>query len=185
MVRRKQLTEWEIAKPILLKYYLNGTITDAMKPQDVWAMQPEFVAVKYENFRNNFANMKRKIRENRERADIDEAGFLHDLAIYPLARDCQGYWDGSDAQELLRLDIENKRHEQMKPELLWITRPQYQQFPLPKFRGHIHQELRSKRETIYWIVKKKKKKQVEEMMRQGKKINDEDMDFLYDPVLNM
>lgn len=51
MARKKKAppTPWEIAKHILMKYYLEGKITDAMKPSDVWAMQPEFVDVKYEN----------------------------------------------------------------------------------------------------------------------------------------
>ena len=52
-----------------------------MKPKDVWAMQPEFAAVTYINFRNNFANMKRTIKEHKDRANIDEAGFLHDLTM--------------------------------------------------------------------------------------------------------
>ena len=182
---RKPPTPWEIAKPILRKYYLDGDITDAMKPKEVWEMQPEFLAVKYENFRTNFATMKRSIKVHKDRADMDETGFLHDMALYTLAKDSDGYWDGSEAQKLLRADIERNCHQRMKPELLWITRTQYQEFPLKKFRDHIHQELRSKRETNYWIVKKKKMKQVQQAMRGGKKINDEDMDFLYDPVLNM
>ena len=185
MVKKKPPTPWEIAKPILRKLYLEGTITDSMKPQDVYAMQPEFVDVEYPNFRNNFANMKRTIRQNKERADIDEAGFLHDTAIYPMAKDLDGYWDGSDAQKLLLEDIKIGRHQQMKPELLWISRPQYEKFELKTFRGHIHQELRSSRETLYWIVKKKKKKQLQEALRTRRSINDEDMDFLYDPVLDM
>mmetsp|Transcript_26735 Transcript_26735/g.62789 ORF Transcript_26735/g.62789 Transcript_26735/m.62789 type:complete len:158 (-) Transcript_26735:10-483(-) len=157
-----------------------------MKPADVWAMQPEFVEVKYENFRNNFARMKRTIKEHKNRAEIDEAGFLHDISLYPLAKDSDGaYWDGSEAQRLLKIDIERKRNEWMKPEYLQLSRPDYQEFELKKFRGHLHQELRSKREKNYWIVKKAKKKQVEEARKSGKPLNDEDMDFLYNPVLSM
>lgn len=176
-------TAWEIAKPILQKYYLDGTITDAMKPRVVWEMQPEFVDVKYENFRNNFARMKKTIKDQKYRAEIDEAGYLNDISLYPLAKDTDGYWDGSEAQKLLKQDIGMKRHEQMKPEYLWLSRPQYQQFLLKKFRDHIHQELRSERETNYWIVKKKKKQKAEEARRKGQTYNDDDVDFLNDPVL--
>ena len=35
------------------------------------------------------------------------------------------------------------------------------------------------------MVKKRKKKRAEEEKRKGKKVNEEDMDFLYDPVINM
>ena len=108
------------------------------------------------------------------------------MTINTLAKHLDGYWDGSEAQQLLKLDIEMGRHKRLKPELLWVTRPQYQEFKLEKFRGHIHQQLRSTRETNYWIVKKKKKKQLTEALKHGSQgINDEDMDFLYDPVLDM
>jgi hypothetical protein len=49
----------------------------------------------------------------------------------------------------------------------------------------LHQELRSERETNYWIVKKKKKQKAEEERRNGKRFDDDDMEFLYDPVLDM
>jgi hypothetical protein len=181
----KPQTPWEIAKPLLQKHYLAGDITDDMPPFDVWVMQPEFVDVKYENFRNNFASMKRTIKKHKERATRDEAGYLHDVAIYPLAKDTPGYWDGSEAQRLLKRDIKKKRHERMKPETLWMTRPQYQEFALGKFRGHIHQELRGERETNYWIVKQRKKQKAEEARRKGKRVDEDDMSVFYDPVLDM
>lgn len=188
MVRQKNAqppTDWEVAKPILRKDYLEGRVIDSMKPKDVWEMRPEFKSVKYENFRNNFARLKRTIKEHQNRAEIDEAGYLHDMAIYKLAKDTAGCWDGSDAQQLLQTDINNEQHKQMKPELLWLSRSEYRQFDLKKFRGHIHQELRRERETNYWIVKKKKKMNAEAARKAGKRLNDDDMDFLFDPVLNM
>ena len=149
-------TEWEIAKPILLKQYLDGIITDSMMPNAVWKMQPEFTAVPYVNFRTNFRNMKRGVQANRNRAAEDEAGLLRDMTIHKLAKDTPGCWFGSEAKELLQVDMENKRHEHMKPELLWKSRPEYQKFELKKFRGHIHQELRRHRDSSYWLVRRKK-----------------------------
>ena len=131
--RNKPPTAWEIAKPILQRHYLDGTVTDAMKPKDVWQMQPEFSAVRYENFRNNFARLKRTTKEHKDRADLDEAWFRHDTAIYALAKDIDGYWDGSEAQRLLKEDIEQKRNERSKPADLWKSRPEYQNFGLTKF----------------------------------------------------
>ena len=183
--KQTKKTPWEIAKPILLKDYLEGRVTDSMKPKDVWNMKAEFMAVEYPNFRNNFARMKKTIKERREQSSIDQVYFQHDMTNHTLAKDSEGYWEGSEAQKLLRTDIENNQHQNMKPGTLWQTRPEYQCFQLKKFRGHIHQELRSTRETNYWIVKKKKKAKAEEAKRSGKKLNEEDMGFLYDPVLNM
>ena len=112
-------------------------------------------------------------------------GYLNDIAIYPLARDTAGFWDGSKAQEQLKEDMSNKYHEQLKPKSLWQSRPEYQEFDLQKFRGHIHQELRRSRETNYWIVRKKKKEKANQAKRDGTTMNDEDMEFLYDPILDM
>ena len=187
MARKKaaQPTPWELAKPILEKDYLEGTITNLMKPKDVWSMRSEFGKVKYENFRSNFSRMKKTIKAHKERANNDEAGYLHDVMIYTLAKEIPGYWHGSEAERLLQKDIKKERHTKMKPEMLWLSRPQFQEFSLEKFRGHIHQNLRSERETNYWIVKKKKKQKAEEARTKGEKVNDEDMEFLYDPVLDM
>ena len=183
---KKALTPWEIAKPILQQYCVeDGSILDTMKPSDVWELRPEFKAVKYNNFRNNFAAMKRSLKKDRARNAVDEAGFLHDKSLYTLAKDMDGYWDGSKAQELLKWDIENKVYLQMKPSSLWQSRPEYQKFKLEKFRNHIQQELRRERETNYWIVKKKKKKKKKavEAKQNNEIMNDEDVDFLRDPLL--
>ena len=57
MGRRKKAppTAWEVAKSILTKYYNKGRVTDLMKPKEVWKMRSEFMAVKCDNFQNNFA----------------------------------------------------------------------------------------------------------------------------------
>jgi len=185
MPKKKKTTPWEIAKPILTEYCTDGTITDVMKPKDVYEMKPEFKAVPHKNFRDNFARLKRSIRGHRERAVIDERGFQHDKRLHTLAKDSEGYWDGSEAQKLLKMDIERRRHTRMAPKVLWKSRPDYQKFSLDKFRCHIHQELRSQRETNYWIVKKKKKKQAKEAQKNGEAVNADDMSIFYDPVLEM
>ena len=181
----KKSTPWDIAKPILYNDYHEGRVTGSMKPKDVWDMREEFKAVEYKNFRTNFATMKRRIRENKGRSDIDEAGFLRDMSIYTLAKDTEGIWNGSPAEGLLKQDISKNYHVQMRPKILWKTRPEYQEFELDTFRGHIHQEVRSRRETNYWIVKRTKRKQAEKAKRNGGIVNYEDADFFYDPVLEM
>jgi hypothetical protein len=49
----------------------------------------------------------------------------------------------------------------MKPEALWVTRPQFEhgQFALKTFTERIHQELHSRRERVHWLLKDTKKKQ--------------------------
>ena len=185
--KKKPPTPWEIARPILEELHLDGTIANSVSvSKDVWPMRPEFMAVKHNNFYNNFRRMKNTVTANKQRAVIDEAGFLHDIAIHPLARDTAGCWDGSDAQRLLKEDMDDrKQHEKMKPKMFYLSRPEYQHFPLEKFRGHIHQELRATRETNCWTVKKKKKQLAKEAKTLRKTVNEEDVDFLCDPVLDV
>ena len=52
-------------------------------------------------------------------------------------------WEGSDAQKLLKKDMEDGRHETMQPMELWETRDTYLLFPLDVFRDHIYQEIRT------------------------------------------
>ena len=50
----------------------------------------------------------------------------HDLALHPKEeRDPRGRlrWDGSDAQRLLAVDMEDGKHLRMKPRALWLTKP--------------------------------------------------------------
>jgi len=42
--------------------------------------------------------VKRTIKEYKVKASVDEAGLLLDMAIYTLAKDIEGYWDGFEAR---------------------------------------------------------------------------------------
>ena len=95
-----QTTRWEVAKPILKKDYLEGRVTDSTVPKYIYAMKDEFKDVKYENFRSNFSRMKRTIKQHKERASVDEAGFLHDMAIYTLANDLELIKNSIHTQQL-------------------------------------------------------------------------------------
>mmetsp|Transcript_28817 Transcript_28817/g.80491 ORF Transcript_28817/g.80491 Transcript_28817/m.80491 type:complete len:150 (+) Transcript_28817:3-452(+) len=119
----------------------------------------EFRDVPYNRFRDNFASLKRRVRNFKQHAAEHETMMLHDLLIYDLAEDTDGCWDGSDAQRLLERDIKKKRHLKYKPQILWLRKDAYQEFSLQTFRGHIHQILRRDRETPYWTYKKAKKKE--------------------------
>ena len=58
------------------------------------------------------------------------------------------------------------------PKLFWQSRPEYQVFELKKFRDHIQQERRSKKESNYWLIKKKKKSMG--IIEYGSNLNDEE-----------
>jgi hypothetical protein len=160
-VKEKQDSDknaWVIAKPILEKDYLEGRATDDMLPREVITLRPEIYGkVKATNFGTNWRAMKKRIGRDRKRSEEDEAMYFHDMTIHTLAVDLPGYWDGSEAQRLLNKDIERGGHTRYKPEMLWLKRPEYQEFELGKFRKHIYQKTREEKETLYWTYTKAKK----------------------------
>ena len=157
MPKKREATPWEIAKPLLEADYLAGRITDEMKPRHVIKMRPEYEAVKPENFRPNFKRLKDGISGSKMRAIEEEEMLQIALGHYTLSHEDPMTWNGSDAKNLLKQDMENGRHIIMTPKALWNSRPEYQQFKLKTFRDHIHQNKRSKLESNYWLVKKKKR----------------------------
>ena len=79
------------------------------------------------------------------RKEIDAADFAAYRKLHPRpAVDRKGlpFWDGSQAQVLLNIDLDNNVHKApgFKPKKLWLSKELYQQWPLDIFRGHIHQE---------------------------------------------
>jgi hypothetical protein len=156
MTRAKAPTAWDIAKPLLEGDYVHGRVSGDMPSRDVRALRPEYEAVPLKNFNANWRALKSRVNAHKDRAEEDQARFLHDMTIYTLARDTDGFWDGSAAQQLLKQDVRNKRHERLTPDLLHLARPEYLEFDYNKFRKHLHQELRTQTETPYWIYKRMK-----------------------------
>jgi hypothetical protein len=54
-------------------------------------------------------------------------------------------WAGSAAERLLKNDITDGQHLLMKPQTLYQSRLEYQQFNLTTFRGHIYQEIKRRK----------------------------------------
>ena len=68
----------------------------------------------------------------------------HHPVSYFLARGGYIQWQGSKAQELLKTDIENGMLDRLKKQVLWLSRPEYNNnFPLNVFHDKIYQEIRT------------------------------------------
>jgi hypothetical protein len=154
--------------------------------REVIALRPEIYGkVKAQNFGANWRKMKERVSRDRNRSEEDEATYLHDMTIHTLAADLPGFWDGSEAQRLLKKDIKRGRHTRYKPEMLRLKRAEYQEFELDKFRQHIYQETRADKETPYWVYKKAKKER-NRRKAFGLPIDDEEDEEEYDdPVLRL
>ena len=101
-----------------------------------------------------------------DEALVDSNAVANDRRAHPKNNDGNAlrsypHWDGSEAQRLLKLDVDDGTHERLLPRELHQARVEYQAYPLDVFRKHIHQETRSRRETAYWLVKKQQKKNLE------------------------
>jgi broad specificity polyphosphatase/5'/3'-nucleotidase SurE len=56
----------------------------------------------------------------------------------------------------------------MRPQELRKTRVEYASFPVDVFRKHIHQEVRSRKDKAYWMVRQQKKDETKEQKNAGK-----------------
>ena len=150
---KKVLTAWEIAKPLLEADYLSGEIDDNWPRGKVHKKRPEYERVDINNFRNNWNRMKKSIGGLKQLAARDLRILHSDKLLYPTD---PNRWDGSLAQALLKQDIRDDFHEWFSSKDLYLSRIEYKQFYFERiFCPHYHQEIRSKKETNYWLVKKK------------------------------
>ena len=152
---KKVVTPWEIAKPLLEELYLAGEVTDDMPRGVVYLKRPEFQKVNINNFGNNWLRMKKSIGTLKRNAIRDRIALQGDRLLYPI--DHTNQWDQSLAQALLKQDISNDFHVYFLPKELWLSREEYKKFDIKVFTAHYHQEIRSKKEKNYWLVKKAKK----------------------------
>lgn len=111
----------------------------------------EFKNVPKDRLGPNFKSLKKQIRKDKGRAEADREGYLHDIKKHTLARDTDNEWHGSEAEALLRVDVENGKHKDTKPKLLQQEREAYKKFDSGTLRGHIYQETRRNKISAYWL----------------------------------
>ena len=78
----------------------------------------------------------------------DEEALIHDRKLYPQTTHNSlnlPNWNGSEAQRLLKVDMDNKVNVSLKPKELYESRLEYQVFTLKVFRGHIYQEIKTRK----------------------------------------
>jgi hypothetical protein len=111
------------------------------------------------NFATNLRNLRKSLQSLQDRADEDQEAVLHDLAAFPRSPvHPRGHprFDGSAAQRLLKQLVDNGEDEGLLPKEIWLTRLEYQEFPLKVFRDHVSQERRRRYAKSFWLNKNKK-----------------------------
>jgi hypothetical protein len=83
--------------------------------------------------------LHKRTSKDQNRASEDLAAFLHDTqipcpqAVAAAAAAAYPRWQDSEAEQLLKNDIEAGIGTSIKPEQLWNLRQEYQAFPLTVF----------------------------------------------------
>ena len=144
------------AKKILKEMLLDERIpldSDQMDPKTAFSQHPDFATVKYETFRDGLRCLHNKIIDDKKRAASDSEGLADFRRLFPAKEyDHRGLprWEGSEAERLLKLDMESEDKRKMKPMDLYNSRPDYHTFyPLDIFRKHIYQEIDSRKFKQY------------------------------------
>ena len=139
------------AKRLLYKDLLSGDIpldAEQMGPQVVFYQRVEFTEFKHTNFCTNLRNMRANIIASKKRATFDSDALAHDRRAFPKkSHNHRGVprWEGSEAEELLKIDVGEKKHLQFEPHDLHKTQNEHKKFPYQLFRKHVHQEVRTQK----------------------------------------
>jgi hypothetical protein len=150
------------AKEILKKDIIDGIVNDTMDARYVYLMHEEYKEYDFKKFQNNFRSLKKVIKKHIHRAQDDDACLKHDLVDHHRNDVTSGgfpFWDTSNARVLLKKDIDEGLHNQMRPMELWQSRNEYQEFTLKKFRDHVTQESRRRKQNAYWLHKSTREQQ--------------------------
>jgi len=157
--------EWKNskAKYRLIEMLTNDEIplsAEEMSPTTAYNQDAEFAEFDYDLFRERLNDYRKAIRGKKEGAKSSAAALAVDRQLFPID-DMSAFgkrrWEGSDAERLLKVDMDNGLHESTKPEDLCNSRPEYKEFTLKEFRGHIHQETKTKKFHRYLKDKSEKK----------------------------
>jgi hypothetical protein len=160
-LKKKKQPSWRNSRAqyLLKGDIVNGQVTEDDDPLVVFSSRPEFAPFEAK-FPAYLEKLLKSLSEEREIAAVASEALANDKRLHPPANDPRGYpvFQGSEAERLLKEDMDNGLHEQHKPSYLYQQRQEYHAWPLEVFRNHIHQELRTRIEGKYWKDYKKKKR---------------------------
>ena len=135
-------------KALLIDDIRTGKITYTMPPKVARELRVEYKEMDVNLFRSRLYALKKQLQASDQRKNDDKEALAHDHELFPKrTHNSLGLpnWDGSEAQQLLKGDIDNNQHNIMKPKELYESRLEYQVFTLKVFRGHIYQEIKTRK----------------------------------------
>ena len=146
------------AKALLREDIITGFVKTKDSAEAVYAMRPEFQDFKLKNFTTNLKSLQLAIAKDHKRMQIDCEYYGHDRALLKELRKndppIENDWFHSEARQLLKQDIDEGKHTRMKPSILYLEHPEYQDFAPDVFRKHIHQEVDERDSRAFRFAKK-------------------------------
>ena len=124
------------SKALLREGLLTKTITAKMQPRQVFDLNPhEHSKWNYSNWCSNLRSLRASVDRDRQRMTNDVVSYGKDLALVQQRRAPNGQtpWHRSEAYRRLQVDIDSKKHENMKPRQLYMTQDVYQEYTLTQF----------------------------------------------------
>jgi len=115
----------------------------------------------YPLFEDYFVEMKELVAKEKKDVEMDDlAAKMWRLHFPREEHNKRGYpfWDTHKAKALLKEDVANNKHNEMKPKALRNTRVEYMEFPENIFRERVNSEARKHREKAFWQHARNNKK---------------------------
>lgn len=141
--------KWDVAE---------GVISNAMDftaAQGVRALYGKMTAAQ---FKSRLTSMREIVATGQARAAVDAMNYFNDRLLHPRPKfkmDGEPVWMEHEAKDLLEIDMNDGKHKRMAPKELHESRLQYQDFTLDTFRGHIYQEIQTRKWREQWVEGKK------------------------------
>lgn len=166
-------------RELLLDDLKSGVIPRTHQPtvldtREIFLTRPEYKMYGFKNFYSRLSSLRAQLDSSNSQASNDSKAFAKYVKNYP-PKDlsCRGYphWEGSKAQTQLKLDVDNGLHTNphVTPMKMWTDqdKPEYRDFPQAVFRGHLYQEIRTRKYHNY-LEEKEKEEKTQRMERHEK-----------------
>ena len=145
--KAKQLLYEDIKNGDVPLYARDENNKPTMLLGEIFLMHEEYKEYDRSKFSGRLSSIRTIIRKKVNRAHDDKLALENYKKNHPPSIfSHRGYiqWQGSDAQRLLKEDMEEKLHETLEKKELWGSRREYYEyFPLDAFRDKVYQEERT------------------------------------------
>ena len=170
--RKKEVEPWvsrnKVSKAYSLLFKLFMDVDSGvhrMEAEKIWKSHECFQDYPLAEFKQHVKDMAAKTSERRELIAQEEGAYQLYAAANPrndLTDRNVPFWDTHTANKLLEADFEDGTANSFASRKdHWLSREEYQDFPLGTFRNHFYQERRKQLAGPYWQLKRNIKAQME------------------------